>query len=76
MPYPLPPGLVPHKQGEFFDIDSDGDGEIDREEMRRCLRRAANAPDLTGVDMVREAKCAKHRLTVSHYTALPCRIIL
>jgi hypothetical protein len=40
-------------QGEFFDIDLDGDGEIDREEMRRCLRRAANAPDLSGVDMVR-----------------------
>eukprot|EP01134_Creolimax_fragrantissima_P001271 CFRG1271T1 len=40
-----------HVLGNFpflseYSIDSDGDGDINREELRKCLRQATNIPDL------------------------------
>ncbi|KNC83411.1 hypothetical protein SARC_04328, partial [Sphaeroforma arctica JP610] len=32
--------------GKFIDLDADGDGLINREELRRCLLKATNVPDV------------------------------
>eukprot|EP00124_Ichthyophonus_hoferi_P003925 Ihof_evm4s381 gene=Ihof_evmTU4s381 len=36
--------------GDFLQVDTDGDGMIDRDELRRALRKMANAPELALTD--------------------------